>query len=162
RLPALGIVEARRRYRIRRLPLGADESYTIATLRCVEQGNIEALNTARDLLEDLDPRFLLVVGIAGGVPSYEFTLGDVIVSTRIADFSVEAVLKDHGREYALGGGPLHPNAANLAADIRAMVRDGELVGWNARDAIDMDRPPVEIADANFYGDNDWQKDTRAK
>src|SRR5262245_5179011 len=84
RLPALGIVAARRRYRIRRLPLGTDESYTIATLRCVEQGNTEALNTARDLLEDLDPRFLLVVGIAGGVPSYEFTLGDVIVSTRIA------------------------------------------------------------------------------
>ena len=37
---------------------------------------------------------MLVVGIAGGVPSHEFTLGDVVVSSRIPDFSVEAVIRD--------------------------------------------------------------------
>jgi nucleoside phosphorylase len=156
----VGVALARRRYRVRRLPLGNDESYTIAIVRCVEQGNTDALNTARDLLEDVDPQFLLVVGIAGGVPSYEFTLGDVIVSTRVTDFSVEAVLKDHSREYAAGGGSLHPKAAALAADIRAMVSEGELAGWNTRDVIQMDPPPVDLADANFYGDDDWQRDTR--
>jgi len=162
RLPKLDKVEGHRVYRIRRLPLENDESYTIAVLRCWEQGNTEALNTARDLLEDLDPHFILVVGIAGGVPSNEFTLGDVIVSTRITDFSVEAVLKDHSREYALGGGPLHPKAVGLAADIRAMVRDGELEGWNTREAIEMDQPPVTILSDRFYGGEKWQKDTREK
>jgi nucleoside phosphorylase len=161
RLPKPGILEARRRYRICQLPLQSGEVYTIATLRCAEQGTTDALNTARDLLEELDPSFLLVVGIAGGVPAYEFTLGDVIVSTRIADFSVEAVLKDHGREYAIGGGPLAPEAVRLAADIPAMVLN-ELKDWNAPSAIGMAPPPVDLTDANFYGDSDWQKDARAK
>ncbi len=162
RLPKLAVVEGRRRYRIRQLSLPSGEAYTIAVLRCVEQGNTDALNTARDLLEDLAPRFLLVVGIAGGVPAFEFTLGDVMVSTRIIDFSVEAVLKDHATEHTLGGGPLHTDAASLAADIRAMVRDGELTGWNVRDAIGVDCPPVEIVDTNFYGGDEWQESTRAK
>ena len=122
RFPKLDVVVARRRYRIRQLALSDGTAYKIAVVRCAEQGTTDALNTARDLLEDLAPTFLLVIGIAGGVPAYELTLGDVIVSTRIMDFSVEAVLKDHSREYALGGGPLHPEAAKLAADIRAMVR----------------------------------------
>lgn len=151
----------RRRYRIRRLPLAAGDSYTIAVVRCAEQGTGDALNTARDLLEDLDPAFLLVVGIAGGVPADEFTLGDVIVSTRITDFSVEAVLSDHSHEYALGGGPLHPDATKLAADVRAMESDGDLTGWNDRESIRMDRPPVETGEGCFYGNDDWKKKVRA-
>jgi nucleoside phosphorylase len=162
RFPKVDVVEARRRYRIRRLPLTGGDAYTIAVVRCAEQGTSDALNTARDLLEDLDPAFLLVVGIAGGVPAYEFTLGDAIVCTRIADFSVEAVLRDHSREYALGGGPLHPDAAKLAADVRAMVRDGDLAGWNDRTSIGMDRPPVMMEEGRFYGDDDWKKDVRDK
>jgi nucleoside phosphorylase len=162
RFPKQGVVEARRRYRIRQLELGNGEVYTIAVVRCAEQGNTDALNAARDMLEDLDPAFLLVVGIAGGVPAHEFTLGDVIVSSRIVDFSVEALLKDHSHEFALGGGPLAPDAAKLVADIRAMVLDGELEAWNERASIGMDTPPVEIEDGNFYGGEDWTKDLRAK
>ena len=82
--------------------------------------------------------------------------------TRVADFSVEAVLSDHSREYALGGGPLHPDAANLAADVRAMVSDGDLAGWNDRTSIGMDRPAVKIEDDRFGGDDDWKKDVRVK
>ncbi|WP_437568383.1 phosphorylase family protein [Sorangium sp. So ce542] len=162
RFDKVGVVEARRRYRIRRLPLDGGDAYTIAVVRCAEQGTSDALNTARDILEDLDPAFLLVVGIAGGVPAYEFTLGDAIVCTRVADFSVEAVLNDHSREYALSGGPLHPVAAKLAADVRAMVRDDELADWNAPTSIGMDRPPVMMEEGCFYGDDAWKKDVRDK
>jgi nucleoside phosphorylase len=151
-----------RRYRLRRLRLNSTQAYTIAIVRCIEQGNGEAQAAARDLLEDLAPSWLLVVGIGGGVPANEFSLGDVIVSTRIADFSVEAVLKDQSREYALAGGPLHRDAGKLAADIRAMVLDGELEGWNSLTAITVPHPPVLITDEMFYGDDDWRRDVRAK
>lgn len=144
----------------RRLRLNPTESYTVAILRCTEQGNGEAQAAARDLLEDLAPAWILVVGIAGGVPAREFSLGDVVVSTRIVDFSVEAVLKDHSREYALAGGPLLPVAAKLAADIPAMVQDGELDVWNNEATIGMQLPRVEIADDKFYGDDAWKKDVR--
>ena len=131
-------------------------------LRCLEQGNTDAQATANALLEDLAPRFVLVVGIAGGVPSHEFTLGDVVVSSRIVDFSVEAVIRDKEREYALGGGPLYPDAAKLAADVGAMVTCGDLDGWNSSDAITQGRPPVDLSDDQFYGDDDWKKDVRKK
>jgi nucleoside phosphorylase len=160
RFPRGETAEGRRRYRIRSLPLPGGESYTVAVVRCAEQGTTDALSAARDLLEDLDPAWLLVVGIAGGVPASEFTLGDVVVSTRIVDFSVEAVLADQSREYALAGGPLHPEAVKLAADIRAMVTDGELDGWSSPESLSFPQPPVLLGDDRFYGDADWQKSAR--
>src|SRR5262249_17106030 len=39
RFPKLDIVKARRRYRIRQLQLPNGEVYTIAVVRCAEQGN---------------------------------------------------------------------------------------------------------------------------
>src|SRR5262249_37831761 len=129
-----------RRYRIRSLALPDGGAYTLAVLRCLEQGNTDAQAATHALLEDLAPRFVLVVGIAGGVPSDEFSLGDVVVSSRIVDFSVEAVNRARKREYALGGGPLHPDAAKLVADIRAMTSDGQLGSWNSSTAIKKPRP----------------------
>jgi len=151
-----------RRYRLRRLQLNSSQAYIIAVVRAIEQGNGEAQAAARDLLEDLAPSWLFVVGIGGGIPANEFSLGDVIVSTRIADFSVEAVLKDHSREYALAGGPLHRDAAKLAADIRAMDHDGDLDEWNSPTAITVPRPPVIITDELFYGEDDWRSEVREK
>jgi internalin A len=154
--------ERQRRYRIRSLALPSGDAYTLAVLRCLEQGNTDAQAAAHAMLEDLAPRFLLVVGIAGGVPSHEFSLGDVVVSSRIVDFSVEAVSRDKDREYALGGGSLHPDATRLVADISAMVADGDLDGWNSLDAITQNRPPVDLADARFYGGDTWQQSVREK
>src|SRR5262249_476968 len=88
RFDKVAMEEQRRRYRIGRLVLPNGGTYALAVLRCLEQGNTDALAAARDLLEDLAPQFVLVVGIAGGVPSTEFSLGDVVVSSSIADFSV--------------------------------------------------------------------------
>jgi nucleoside phosphorylase len=153
--------ERQRRYRIRSLTLPGGGAYTLAVLRC-DQGNIDAQAAARDLLEDLAPKFMLVIGIAGGVPSHEFSLGDVVVSNRIVDFTVEAVIRDQEREYALGGGPLHPDAAKLAADVSAMVIDGELDDWNSPDKLTRNRPPVDLSDDRFYGDDDWKKSARDK
>src|SRR5437763_10832105 len=60
----------------------------VALTRSSEQGNDAAQQVANDVISDLDPQMLLIVGIAGGVPSYEFTLGDVIISSRIDNFNV--------------------------------------------------------------------------
>lgn len=162
RFDSLAIEKQRHRYRIRSLALPGGDAYTLAVLRCLEQGNANAQAAAHDLLEDLAPRFVLVVGIAGCVPSHELTLGDVVISSRIADFSVEAVIRGAEREYALSGGPLHPSAATLAADVGAMIADGELKNWNTPDAIGRERPPVDLAEDRFYGDDEWRKDVRKK
>ena len=41
-----------------------------------------------------------------------------------------------------------------------MVTCGDLDGWNSADAITQGRPPVDLADEQFYGDDDWKKDVR--
>ena len=50
---------------------------------------------------------LLVVGIAGGVPSDDFTLGDVIISTRIDNLNVSKRFDDGREEFDIRGG-IHP------------------------------------------------------
>ena len=41
----------------------------VAITRCAQQGNAHAQNTATEMLNDLKPAFILVVGIAGGMPT---------------------------------------------------------------------------------------------
>jgi len=152
-------IKGRRAYNLHRLALPSGGSYLVAVVRCIEQGNTEALDAARDVFEELAPQWLLVVGIAGGVPSDEISLGDVVVSTRIVDFSVEAVLQDRGTELALAGGPVHRDAAAWVANLRAMK--AQLQGWSLRDSIGLERPSIAADDdENFYGDEAWQRKTR--
>src|SRR5262249_60760982 len=116
--PPVPRARGRRVYIFHRLDLPGGGAYLVAVLKCIEQGNAEALDAARDVFEELEPRWLLVVGIAGGVPSDELTLGDVVVSTRIVDYSVEVVLSDKAPEFALMGGPVAKEAAVVLADLR--------------------------------------------
>jgi hypothetical protein len=62
------------------------------------------------------------------------------------DLPTEALFKQRA-----GGGPLDPEAAGLAADIKAMIADGELDGWNTDAAIGKPRPPVDLSPSKFYG-----------
>lgn len=78
---------ASRAYTLRHADAGDGERYRIAVLRLIEQGQGEAQDAARDLIDDLEPRLGLVVGIAGGRPSADVKLGSVVVSTRIHDFT---------------------------------------------------------------------------
>src|SRR5437016_4636515 len=80
-----------RTYAIFSVPTKTNKACTIALARGSEQGNDVSQQVASDMIRDLDPQLLLVVGIAGGVPHDEFTLGDVIISSRIHNFNVSAV-----------------------------------------------------------------------
>jgi hypothetical protein len=48
-----------------RAEVATGERYTVPILRQVEQGTGEAQHAARDLIDDLAPKLVLVVGIAG-------------------------------------------------------------------------------------------------
>jgi nucleoside phosphorylase len=55
-----------RDYALRTADAGSGERYRLAIVRQVEQGNGDAQEAARDLIDDLAPSLVLVVGIAGG------------------------------------------------------------------------------------------------
>jgi nucleoside phosphorylase len=145
---------SRRSYNIFDFKNDLGSTYRLAVLRCSEQGNGEAQEATRDLLEDLSPKWILVVGIAGGSPSEDFTLGDVIVSNRIYDFSVEAALSDGGHEYAVAGGGLDRSASGFVANLKAIAR--RFAEWNSLESIRQSTPPVDLNKLSLYGDFEWQ------
>lgn len=149
---------AHREYTLRHADAGKGERYTITVLRQAEQGLGEAQTVARDLLEDLAPRLVLVVGIAGALPSDDVTLGDVVLSTRIHDFTVEARKTGDEATYAATGGPIDRALANAVADLAN--REDELGDWTA----DLpERPEVSwTRKGQLYGSPEWQRELRAK
>src|SRR4030095_8456165 len=111
------------------------------------------------IIEDLDPQWILVVGIAGGIPSNDFTLGDVVLSSIIYDLTVAAEKPDGSVEYDLRGGYVHPEIQAILANLR----DEVLAGWNDRDAITQPRPSFDLRRVRFDEgiDEEWRKKIRA-
>ena len=143
-----------RRYVISRVELDEGSYSQVAIARTTDQGEGPAQDLARDMIEQLDPEWLLVVGIAGGVPDDDFTLGDVVVAKRLLDFSVKAVNEGKLPEYDVRGWA-HPLVERICAALPAARKkfDGE---WNSPQAIGVPRPGVQLdQDDKFYGDNAW-------
>ncbi len=105
--------------------------------------------------DELSPRWLLVVGIGGGAPAPEFTLGDVVVATEVCDFNVGAVLKDGSREYALHGWMSHPEVAKLVANLPAVRK--QLGAWNSAESVACARPDVKVSSKALSGGARWKK-----
>lgn len=147
---------ARRHYNLRLASAGKGAVYRVAILRQLDQGNGEALDAARDLLEDLSPRLVLVVGIAGGLPRDDLTLGDVVLSTRVHDYSVEARKENAAPAYALSGGPI--DKALAAAIVNLPAREAELGAWTEGLPA---MPPADAGEDHLYGPDTWKAEVRA-
>lgn len=144
-----------REYALRSADAGNGRKYSVAILRQVEQGNGEAQEAARDLLDDLQPSLLLIVGIAGGVPSDDITLGDVVLATRILDFSIEARKFEGETTYNVGGGAISKSIAAGVANLGA--REVDLGEWWS----DLpEKPHVSSGPGKVYGPQDWQRKVR--
>jgi nucleoside phosphorylase len=131
---------SRRNYAISQIQTKDGKNRTVAIARCEEQGPQPAQQLANDMIKDLSPSLLLVVGIAGGDPDTDFTLGDVVVSSRIHDFGVNA-LKPGKIEWNVRGG-IHPYVSEIIASLPMYETD--LEGWNAADSLRIPRPALDI------------------
>jgi nucleoside phosphorylase len=132
-------------YGICQVQTKTEKSCKIALVRSSEQGNDAAQQVTNDVIRDLDPQMLLVVGIAGGVPSEDFTLGDVIISTRIDNLNVSKRYEDDREEFDIRGG-IHPSISEIATSLHLYMK--ELAGWNASTSIIMNRPTVKLSQFN--------------
>src|SRR6266566_7948596 len=129
------------------------QHYTIAIARSSEQGNDSSQKLANDMIHDLNPRLILVVGIAGGVPHDEFTLGDVIVSTRIHNLNVGAQREDGSIEFDIRGG-IHPLISDITGNL--LLYQDRLAGWNEQSSIGQARQDVNVRRATISGDEEWR------
>lgn len=150
-------------YNVSDLPTpGADgESCRVVTVRTLKQATSEAQSLTSYLIEDLDPRWILLVGIAGAVPAAEYTLGDVVVSTRIYDLNVGALIPGQEHHYAITSDSIHedvaPHVANLGAHKSA------LGAWSSELSVGRARPSVDLSDLErrLHGDERWRHKIRS-
>jgi nucleoside phosphorylase len=135
---------------------GRQMNVTVA--RCLAQGNLESSIVTSQLLEEVKPRWILLVGIAGGVPANEFSLGDVLIASRYLDFSVTGAIEGARVEQNVSGGGFHSDVEKLLKHLPA-DRDA-LTGWSSTESLNQSFPPLAIpsavGDPLLYGDDKWQ------
>lgn len=150
------VYRGQREYSIRIADAGAGARYRIALLRTIEQGNGESQDAARDLIQDLNPALLMVVGIAGALPSRDLTLGDVVLSTRVNEYCVSARKEGAEPSYNLSGGPIEKQLAAGVSNLHARSRD--LGEWTRTLPP---RPPVEWTRRGaLYGPDAWRREVK--
>ncbi len=143
-----------RTYFTDRIATGRGTELSVAVVRTPEQGPGFAQDTTRDLIEDLHPTWLALVGICGAIPDRDFTLGDVVVASRLHDFTVGAHIESHAPEFTNQGGPMKKEVQDLVASLPGLRE--LLAGWETEDSIRAARPPVNLVPENFYGDEEWR------
>lgn len=146
------VVDGKQFYEYSQVGAQADRRIAVAVVRAYEQGQSVAQQIARDLIDDLNPRWLILAGIAGGIPDTEFSLGDVLIASRIIDLSVTAALEDKPTEFRPAGGPVHPQVERLLGALPAWRE--RFGAWNSVPQIPA-KPqiivPVSIDDDHLYG-----------
>jgi nucleoside phosphorylase len=93
-----------RSYHYGTIPLqNADKYYSAVVVLLPNMGNVAAANAVTDTIARWNPRFVLMVGIAGGIPQDDLDLGDVIVADQIVGYEYGKVtdqgLKPRDRVY---------------------------------------------------------------
>ena len=159
RLPTEVFVQGRQTYSVSSLVAHDGTRYAIALIRCPEQGNATSQTVTHNLIEDLDPQWIVLAGIAGSIPDAEHTLGDVVIATRLQDFSISACIENAAhqslREFDVRGGPMNPAIQSLVAAIPAI--EPHLERWNTPEMLTVKRPEVNMSSQNYYGDKAWKK-----
>lgn len=115
--------------------------YSVALARSTVPGLQAAQQVASDIINDLSPSLLLIVGIAGGVPDTDLALGDVVVAASVLNFGVNA-FKNGEVEWSVQGGT-SASVEELVANL--LMYDSALDGWNTQEAIGMPRPTLNEA-----------------
>ncbi len=74
---------------------GTKSQYSIVVLPLAKMGETEAASATSTAVHRWQPRYILLVGIAGGIAKAEVSLGDILISEQVADYEV-AKITDKG------------------------------------------------------------------
>jgi len=72
-------------------PDGATATYRVVVMLLLNMGRLEAANATGDAIRRWRPRYVWLVGIAGGLAEAGVALGDVLVADQIADYELQKV-----------------------------------------------------------------------
>src|SRR5271165_4491301 len=82
-----------RRYYSGRLPVtlpgGPAGHYSVVVMQLLGMGRLQAATATGDAIKRWHPRYIIMVGIAGGVAAKGARLGDVLVSQQVVDYELQ-------------------------------------------------------------------------
>ncbi|MFZ0749130.1 MAG: hypothetical protein WAM70_07205, partial [Pyrinomonadaceae bacterium] len=165
RLGDVQSVSGNNTYKYAQLITSDGQPISVVLTRVVGQGNLKAQGVASNIIHDLDPAWLILVGIAGGVPDNEYSLGDVVLATYLHDFSLTAA-SDDGVTRQVVGGEMHRDVIRFLST-RAVGGDAkrmsELAGFD-KDPQLINHPPVYsdhvAANKRYYGSTSFRKEVK--
>ncbi len=70
-------------------PDGSSTTYRVVVTPLLGMGRVEAANATGDAVRRWRPRYILLVGIAGGLAKAGVGLGDVLISDQIVDYELQ-------------------------------------------------------------------------
>ncbi len=70
-------------------PDGSTGTYNVVVMPLLGMGRVQATTATNDAIRRWKPRYVILVGIAGGVAENGVKLGDVLVSNQIADYELQ-------------------------------------------------------------------------
>jgi len=70
-------------------PDGATATYQVVVMPLLNMGRVEAANATGDAIRRWRPRYVWLVGIAGGLAKAGVALGDVLIADQIADYELQ-------------------------------------------------------------------------
>ncbi len=121
RFPRQHSVRGQRFYSMCRTENVRGEQLLVASVRQPGQGNIHASTITRDLIADLDPAWILLVGIAGASPFGDAILGDVVLGTHVHDLTVHARNADGSSTFSAKGGAATPEVEATVVHARSTL-----------------------------------------
>jgi nucleoside phosphorylase len=153
----LTITGGRHSYSYCTLPTDTNRLTSVVLCRPTKQGQGEAQTVTANLLNDINPQYILLVGISGGFPGDEYSLGDVILSTKFYDYCVSASIEGKEVEFDVSGGIIHQTVKKVLA---LPNLDSYLGEWNAYDQINCPKPSIiipKLSNDKLYGIDEWKK-----
>jgi len=74
-----------------RFPDGTEARYAITVVPLAKMGHTEAASATGDAVRRWQPRYVVLVGIAGGLAQAGVQLGDVLISDQVADYELQKI-----------------------------------------------------------------------
>jgi len=151
--PTCHVVDGNRRYEIAEVST-QNGLCRVAVMQTVNQGNRVSQGAATDMIASLQPKFVVVFGIGGGVPTTDYCLGDVIVASHVMDLSVEDTGTEPSQQrFDAEGFQLHVRANRVMTSVAAVERRAARK-WNVGDHIVVPRPGLSNSPTR-PDDEDW-------
>ncbi|WP_417384157.1 HD domain-containing protein [Gimesia sp.] len=153
-------LEHKEYYDYSQLQDSSGHEWHIATLFIRKQGSGPAQSMTTLALQSFPKlQWVLLCGIAGGVPEMSFTLGDIYLTNYMHDMTVSSALDGKDSLYRTGGGPIGKHVDFIA---KLTENNAFLNNWNSKEILGMDRPQVQLTktykNKSFYGVTRWRKE----